>query len=84
MQNSLSQHVSFRQLSLEARALFFIYAAAAFARYHSHPPSPSELRSSLEAIWDANGLAYEYLSDPFRMTRLLEQHFTTSAPSLQR
>jgi hypothetical protein len=80
MKNTSSLQIPFERLSLEARALFFIYASAALARYQSHRPKPAELEDTLEAVWDTNGLAYEDLADPFRMTRLLERHFTTSAP----
>jgi hypothetical protein len=69
---------SFAQLPHEARALFFIYASAALARYQSHPPKRSELAQELETVWDTHRLTSQDLSDPYRMTRLLQQHFATS------
>jgi hypothetical protein len=74
--------LSFAQLPSEARAMFFIYASAALARYQSHPPTRSELAQELEIVWDTHRLTRQDLSDPRRMTRLLEQHFASSAPSL--
>jgi hypothetical protein len=69
---------SFAQLPSEARALFFIYASAALARYQSYPPTRSELAQELETVWDTHRLTRQDLSDPRRMTRLLEQHFAPS------
>ena len=68
----------FEQLPLEGRTLFFIYAAAALARYQSHRPHPSEPASSLATAWDDHRLTREDLSDPSRMTRLLEEHLAPS------
>jgi hypothetical protein len=81
MKTTSSPDLSFAQLPSEARALFFIYASAALARYQSHPPRRSELASELENVWDRHRLTRQDLSDPHRMTRLLEQHFAPSAPS---
>lgn len=80
MQNTNSSYLPFEQLPLEARALFFIYASAALARYQSHPPRPSELANSLAAAWDAHHLTCEDLSDACRMTDLLEEHFAPMPP----
>ncbi len=56
MKNTLSPHIPFQRLSLEARALFFLYAMAAWAPHQSHCPTPAELKNSLEAVWDVNEL----------------------------
>jgi hypothetical protein len=74
MQNTPSSHLPFEQLPLEARALFFIYASAALARYQSHRPRPSELANMLATVWDTYRLTSEDLSDPTGMTRLLEKN----------
>lgn len=81
MQNKTSSHLPFTQLPVEARVLFFIYASAALARYRYQPPTMHELAPELEAAWTKNWLHKSDLSDPDRMTCLLEQHFAPSAPS---
>jgi hypothetical protein len=63
------------QLPVEARGLFSIYASAALARYQSHPPIPSKISGELERVWNKNRLTCEELSDPNRMTLILEHHF---------
>jgi hypothetical protein len=70
-----SMHVPFGQLPIEARVLFAIYASGALARYRSTPPVVSTLTAELGAIWNANRLTLRHLSDPYRMTALLESHF---------
>jgi hypothetical protein len=76
-----TSHVSFVELSTEARALFSIYAIAALARYGAQRPDPSELSPALEIIWNWNKLHPEDLSDPFRMTDLLIEHFALNRMS---
>ena len=78
MQTPTSLHRPFEQLPIKGRTLFFIYAAAALARYQSHRPRPSELASSLATVWDAHRLTHEDLSNPTRMTPLLEEHLAPS------
>ena len=75
MTNVPVSHVPFADLRIEARALFFLYAAAALARSFSTPPAMSKLAANLEAVWTANKLTLRDLSDPYRMTALLELHF---------
>ena len=65
-------HVPFAELPFQARALFFINALAAVARYGAQPPKQSELTSALETIWNRNRLGLKDLSNPFRVTALLE------------
>lgn len=79
MMNTTPPHLPFELLPIQARILFFIYASAALARYRSQPPTPSGLASELELAWNRNGLCESDLSDPSRMTRLLEQHFAPLA-----
>ena len=70
-----SSHTPFAELPSEARALFSIYAIAALARYGAQRLDQSELIPALEIIWNWNRLRLEDLSDPFRMTDLLIEHF---------
>jgi len=70
-------HVPFAELPVEARALFFINALAAVARYGAQPPEQSELTPVLEAIWNGNRLGLKDLSDPFRITALLKTKLTS-------
>ena len=70
-----SLYVPFARLPLEARVLFSIYASAALARYCSTPPVMSQLAAELDDVWTANNLTLRDLSDPYRMTVLLESHF---------
>jgi hypothetical protein len=71
--NSISlSHVPFAELPVEARALIFIHALAAVARYGAQRPEQSELTPVLETIWNGNRLRLKDLSDPFRMTALLK------------
>ena len=65
-------HIPFAELPVEARALFFINALAAMARYGAQRPERSELAAVLETIWNGNRLSLKDLSDPFRMTALLK------------
>jgi hypothetical protein len=70
-----NSHQPFAALPAEARVLFSIYASAALARYGVQPPKQSELVPALEIVWNWNMLRQEDLSDPFRMTELLIEHF---------
>jgi hypothetical protein len=64
--------IPYAELPVEARTLLFIFALGAAARYMGQPPIQSELTPILEAIWDRNRLCRNDLSNPFRMTALLE------------
>jgi len=77
--NTPTRHQPFAELPLEARALFFIYASAALARYQSHAPTTRELFPELEIIWNINRLGQRDLADPFQMIRFLERHLAPSA-----
>ena len=44
------------------------------ARFGLRRPTPAELDSQLEAIWNEHRLNSEDLSDPGRMTDLLKKH----------
>ena len=72
MVTTIGFHIPFAELSVEARALFFINALAAVARYGAQPLQQSELTPVLEAIWNRNRFGLKDLSDPFRMTTLLK------------
>ena len=74
MNNSLQPHTPFAELPVQARALFFIYASAANARFGVRPPTPTDLASQLESIWNGHRLRDEDLSDPDRLTALLKEH----------
>jgi hypothetical protein len=67
-----SSHLPYAELPVEARALIFINALSAVARYGSQRPEQSELTRMLETIWNRNRLRLKDLSDPFRMTALLK------------
>ncbi len=68
-------YVPFAQLPIEARVLFAIYASAAAPRFGSAPPSGFMLAAELDVVWTRNNLILRDLSDPYRMTALLESHF---------
>jgi hypothetical protein len=70
-------HVPFAELPVEARALLFINAQAALARYGAQPPKQSELTPLLETIWNWSRLCPSDLANPFRITALLETEFTS-------
>ena len=72
MNTQYASPVAYAELSVEARALLFIFALGAAARYMGQPPNQSELTPILEAIWNRNRLCRNDLSNPFRMTALLE------------
>ena len=69
--------VPFAELPVEARALLFIFALGAAARYVGHPPSQSELPPVLETIWNRNRLCPSDLANPFHMTALLETELSS-------
>ena len=68
-------HTPFAELPSEAHALFSMYAMAALAQYGAQRPKQSDLTPALEIVWNWNRLCLEDLSDPFRMTDLLIEHF---------
>jgi hypothetical protein len=70
-------HVPFAELPSEARALLFIFALGAAARYVAQPPRQSELTPLLESIWNRNRLCLSDLANPFRMTALLETELSS-------
>ncbi len=72
MINSGIAHLPFAELTAQARALLFINAMAALARYGVQPPRQSELTPLLETIWNSNQFGLDDLSDPHRMTALLK------------
>jgi hypothetical protein len=78
-------HIPYSELPSQARALLFINALAAGARFGVQPPSQSELTPVLETIWNGNRLCLRDLSDPFRMTALLktELAFLSSGEDVQ-
>ena len=77
MITSRTSPVPFAELPSEARALLFILALGAAARYVGHPPRKSELTPLLESIWNRNRLCLSNLADPFRMTALLETELSS-------
>jgi hypothetical protein len=66
---------SFEELSVQARTLLLIYASAAWARYHANIPDPTMLLKEIENAWRTHQLSADAVSDPDRMTLLLEKHF---------
>lgn len=70
-----SSSKSFSQLPVEAKVLVFIYASAAWARFNRNIPDRSILLSEIEKVWCIQKLSAEAVSDPDRMTYLLEKHF---------
>lgn len=57
-----------------ARALFTIYGLAAAARFAAKPPRKAALAATLNIVWDAERLTPSDLSDPNRLTNLIEQY----------
>jgi hypothetical protein len=76
---SVSPPVPYAELPSEARALLFIFAMGAAARYVANPPKQSELTPLLEDIWNRNRLCRNDLSNPFRMTTLLERELAPAS-----
>ena len=77
MLTSRTSHVPFAELPSEARALLFIFAMGAAARYVAQPPKQPELTPLLENIWNRNRLCLNDLADPFRMTALLKTELSS-------
>ena len=77
MINIRISHVPFAELPSEARALLFIFAMGAAARYVAQPLKQSELTPLLETVWNRNRLCLSDFADPFRMTALLETELST-------
>jgi hypothetical protein len=77
MLTSRTSHVPFAELPSEARALLFIFAMGAAARYVAQPPKRSELTPLLEIIWNRNRVCLSDFADPFRMTALLETELSS-------
>jgi hypothetical protein len=67
----------YAELPVEARALLFIFALAAAARYVAQPPKRLELTPLLETIWNRNRLGPSDLANPFRITALLETELSS-------
>jgi hypothetical protein len=67
----------YAELPSEARALLFIFAMGAAARYVAQPPKQSELTPLLEIIWNRNRLCLSDLANPFRMTALFETELSS-------
>jgi hypothetical protein len=72
MNTTSLSHVQFAELPVEARAMFFLIAMGASARFGAPRPNQSEMDPVLETIWNRNRLLLRDLSDPFRMTALLK------------
>jgi hypothetical protein len=70
-------HIPYAELPSEARALLFIFALGAAARYVAQPPKRSELTPILESIWNRNRLCLSDFADPFRMTALLKTELSS-------
>ena len=79
MINQSVSPVPYAELPSEARALLFIFAMGAAARYVANPPKQSELTPLLEAIWNRNRLCRNDLSNPFRMTALIERELAPAS-----
>jgi hypothetical protein len=69
--------IVYAELPSEARALLFIFAQAAAARYVAQPRKQSELTPLLETIWNGNRLCLSDLANPYRMTALLETELSS-------
>ena len=74
MTKNQSSFQPFNELSPQAKTLLFIYASAAWARFDPRIPAPSVLLAFIETVWSAQQLGCDAVSDPDRMTRLLEKH----------
>ena len=68
-------HVSFRELPLEDRWLFYIFALGAYAFYRSNPPSMADISIAPELIWNRNQLSPSDLNPPRKIVDLLLQEF---------
>jgi hypothetical protein len=76
MSNSSHSHTPFSELPIESRALLYIFALAATARFSAYPPTPAGLAPQLETIWNERQLCDEDLADPDHLTTLLEDNLT--------
>lgn len=73
-------HISYCELPAEARALFTIFGLGAAARFSPTPPRKASLTATLSMIWDAERLTPGDLSDPVKMTELVEQYLAPNVP----
>jgi hypothetical protein len=69
--------IVYAELPSEARALLFIFAMGATARYIAQPPKRSELDPLLEIIWNRNRLCLSDFAEPFRVTALLKTELSS-------
>jgi hypothetical protein len=83
MYTSTSPRIPFAELPSEARALFYIFASGAAAKFLGRSPAKSALVAMLSHVWDEERLTKSDLADPFRMTRLLEQYFDPTSKAYQ-
>ena len=79
---TFSPSPSFSELSIEAKTLLFIYASAAWALRHPNIPDSTMLLTELENFWCAQQLSADVVSDPHRMTLLLEKHLDSLSPDI--
>jgi hypothetical protein len=76
MKNTLSTtHVTFRELALQERWLFYISALGTYGLYRCIPPPMEELEIALELIWNRNRLSPADLNPPERTLQLLREEF---------
>jgi hypothetical protein len=78
MKTTNPSHMPYKELPHEAARLFFIFALGASSRYQCYPPKRSELANALETVRNDEGLTEQDLSDPNRVTRLIEEHLASS------
>jgi len=76
-----TSHVPFRELPLQARWLFYIFALGAYASYRSVPPTIEEVAIALELIWNRNRLSPSALNPPGKVVDLLREEFSGDASS---
>lgn len=72
--NDRQTHIPYCELPSEARVLFTIFGLAAAARFAAKPPRKASLDGLLNVVWEAERLTLNDLSDPNRMTALIEQY----------
>ena len=77
MYNTGISPVPYAKLPSEARALLFIFAMGAAARYVAQQTKRSELDPLLEIIWNRNRLCLSEFANPFRMTALLKTELSS-------
>ena len=73
MTKNQSSSQPFGELSAQAKTLLFIYASAVWARFDPTIPDPSVLLGHVEKVWYDQQLGPDAVSDPDRVTRLLEK-----------